>query len=106
MPHVTYIEADGTTHRVEAPAGRSLMQVAVANQVPGILGDCGGSCSCATCHGFVDPRWAGQLRAPSETEEAMLDGVPDRCDNSRLCCQITLSEALDGIVVELPAEQV
>ncbi len=106
MPQVTYIEADGTEHRVEAPAGRTLMQVAVANGVPGILGDCGGSCSCATCHGYVDPQWMHHLPAISETEEFMLDGVPDRRATSRLCCQIPLSDALSGIVVTLPDEQV
>ena len=106
MPQVTFIDPDGTEHVVQAPVGRTLMQAAVANGVTGILGDCGGSCSCATCHGYVDPRWAGQLPKISETEADMLDGVPVRRENSRLCCQIPLSDALDGIVVQLPDEQV
>ena len=106
MPQVTFIDPDGTEHVVEAPIGRSLMQAAVANGVTGILGDCGGSCSCATCHGYIDARWRDKLPKVSETEEDMLDSVPDRRDESRLCCQVTLSDALDGIVVRLPDEQV
>ncbi len=106
MPTVVYVEADGNVHRVEAASGRTLMQAAVANGVPGILGDCGGSCSCATCHGYIDQRWADRLPKVSETEEFMLDGLPDRRDNSRLCCQIPMSEGLDGVVVTLPSEQV
>lgn len=106
MPVVVYVEADGRVHRVESASGRSLMQAAVANGVTGILGDCGGACSCATCHGYIDLRWADRLPKISETEESMLDGLPDRRDNSRLCCQIAVSESLDGIVVTLPLEQV
>lgn len=105
MPSVTFIEPSGAEHRVEAAAGRTLMQAAVACGVPGILGECGGSCSCATCHGYVDGDWLDRLPAISETEEFMLDGVPDRRDGSRLCCQIPLSDALDGIVVRLPEEE-
>lgn len=106
MPQVTFIDPDGTEHVVQAPAGRTLMQVAVANGVSGILGDCGGSCSCATCHGYVDPLWADRLPKITETEEDMLDGVPERRAESRLCCQIPLSDSLDGIVIRLPDEQV
>lgn len=106
MPSVTYIEANGREHRVDVVAGRTLMQAAIGNGVPGILGECGGSCSCATCHGYIDAQWLDRLPAISETEECMLDGVPERQENSRLCCQIALSDALDGIVVTLPDEQV
>ncbi len=106
MPTVVFIAHDGAARTVEAPLNKSLMQVALDNGVPGILGDCGGSCSCATCHGYVDEPWAGQLPARSETEVFMLEGVPDLRENSRLCCQIRMSEALDGIVVHLPEEQV
>lgn len=106
MPIVIFIEHSGAIHRVEAPLGKSLMQVALDNAVPGILGDCGGSCSCATCHGYVDQPWAAQLPPRSETEAFMLDGVPDLRDNSRLCCQIRMTPELDGIVIHLPEEQV
>ncbi len=106
MPTVLYIDHDGTRHEVNAPGGKSLMQIALDNSVTGILGDCGGACSCATCHGYVDPDWLGKLPPRSETEVFMLEGVPDLRDNSRLCCQIRMQPELDGIIVRLPAEQV
>lgn len=106
MPIVTFIELDGTAHRIDAPLQRSLMQIAVDNGVTGILGDCGGSCSCATCHGYIDKSWAPRLPAISETEAFMLEGVPEPRETSRLCCQLRMSAELDGIVVHLPAEQV
>ena len=106
MPTVTYVEPDGTEHQVEAPVGRSLMQIALDNGIPGILGDCGGSCSCATCHGYVHSQWADKLPPLSETESFMLEGVPEPRPGSRLCCQIKLTTELDGMFVELPAEQI
>lgn len=105
MPTVTFVEHNGTTHTVESALDRSLMQVAIDNGVPGILGDCGGACSCATCHAHVDERWAARLPPMSETETFMLDGVPERSSASRLCCQIRLTPELDGMLVRLPAEQ-
>jgi 2Fe-2S ferredoxin len=106
MPQVVFIEYDGSSRTVEAPIGKSLMQVAVDNGVPGILGDCGGSCSCATCHGYVDPAFADKLPPRTETEVFMLEGVPVLKEESRLCCQIRMQPELDGIVVRLPEEQV
>ena len=106
MLQVTFIEHDGTTHQVAAPPERTLMQIALDNGVPGILGDCGGSCSCATCHAYVDARWIDQLPPVSETEVFMLEGVPEPRETSRLCCQIRMTQELDGIVVRLPEEQV
>lgn len=106
MPIVTFIEHDGTARRIDAPNQRSLMQIAVDNGVPGILGDCGGSCSCATCHGYIGSEWAPHLPPISETEAFMLEGVPEPRETSRLCCQLRMSPTLDGIVVHLPAEQV
>ena len=105
MPTVIFIDHTGATHQVDAPLNKSLMQVAVDNAVPGILGDCGGSCSCATCHGYVDQRWSAQLPTRSETEVFMLEGVPDLRDNSRLCCQVRVTPQLDGIVIHIPEEQ-
>ena len=105
MPTVVFIDHAGVTYSVEAPLNKSLMQAALDNAVPGILGDCGGSCSCATCHGYVDQRWAGSLTPRSETEVFMLEGVPELRANSRLCCQIRMTAALDGVVVHLPQEQ-
>lgn len=106
MPTVTYVENDGTVHEIEAVADRTLMQLAVDHAVPGILGDCGGSCSCATCHGYIDAPWSDKLAPVSETEAFMLEGVPEPRATSRLCCQIKMRAELDGIVVHLPAEQV
>lgn len=106
MPTVVFIEHSGARHEVEAPLDKSLMQVALDHSVPGILGDCGGSCSCATCHAYVDERWIPALPQRSETEVFMLEGVPDLRPNSRLCCQIRMKAELEGIVVRLPAEQV
>lgn len=106
MPTVYFIDPQGTEHAVEAPLGRSLMQVAIDKGVPGILGDCGGACSCATCHGYVDEAFLAQLPAQTETEVFMLEGVPDLRANSRLCCQIKMQEQLAGLRVQLPDEQV
>ena len=106
MPNVVFTDHEGTDYRVDAPVGKSLMQVAIDNSVPGILGDCGGACSCATCHAYVDARWTEKLPAVSETEAFMLEGVPEPRANSRLCCQIKMQAALDGIVVQLPEVQV
>lgn len=106
MPIVVFTDPAGQSHTVEAPVGRSLMQVALDHAVPGLLGDCGGACSCATCHGYVAPEFLAHLPPRSETEVFMLEGVPDRRDNSRLCCQIRMRPELDGIRVQLPDEQV
>ncbi len=106
MATVVFVNHAGATYKVEAPINKSLMQVALDNSVPGILGDCGGSCSCATCHGYVEDPWAAQLPPRSETEAFLLEGVPDLRGNSRLCCQIRMTEALAGVVVHLPQEQV
>ena len=106
MPQVVFIDYQGANLRVEAPVGKSLMQIALDNGITGILGDCGGSCSCATCHGYVDAAWLAKLAPRSETEVFMLEGVPERRETSRLCCQIRMTPELDGIVVRLPEEQI
>jgi ferredoxin, 2Fe-2S len=106
MPTVVFVDHTGAVFEVQAPLDKSLMQVALDNSVPGILGDCGGACSCATCHGYVDPRWADKLPPQSESEVAMLEGVPELRPNSRLCCQLRVNADLEGIVVHLPEEQV
>ncbi len=106
MPTVVFIDPQGTEYAVDAPEGRSMMQVAIDHGVPGILGDCGGACSCATCHGYVDPAFAPQLPARTETETFMLEGVPDLRENSRLCCQIRMRPELQGLRIQLPDEQV
>ena len=105
MPQVQFIEFDGTKHNIDANNGDSIMTTAVSNLVPGIDADCGGECSCASCHVLISPEWQAKLEATSETEESMLDLNPDRSTESRLSCQIIVSDNLDGIVVNLPEFQ-
>jgi 2Fe-2S ferredoxin len=105
MPKIVFIEHNGTEHAVEAEVGRSLMQAAVDNLVPGIVADCGGSCSCATCHGFIGERWLAAIPAPKADERSLLEGLLDTQDNSRLTCQISVTPALDGLIVRLPKSQ-
>lgn len=106
MPKIRFIEHDGTEHVVEGEVGNSLMQTARDNLVPGIIGDCGGNCSCATCHGYVDRAWLGKLPPQSEEEVMMLDGAMHLEHNSRLTCQLKVTPELDGIVIRLPISQV
>lgn len=105
MPKITYIEQDGTRHEVEAEVGMTVMEAAVKNAVPGIEAECGGACSCATCHVYVDDTWREQTGQPDEMEEDMLDFAFDVRDSSRLSCQIKVTEELDGLVVSVPEKQ-
>lgn len=106
MTKITYIEHSGTEHIVDVEPGLSVMQGAVSNGVPGIIGDCGGVLSCATCHVFVDPAWADRVSEKSEMEEEMLEEVCDPQANSRLSCQIKVSDELEGLIVRMPISQV
>lgn len=106
MPKVTYIEHDGTRHRVEVPVGLSLMRGAIDNNVPGIDADCGGQCACATCHVYVDEAWREATGSPEQMEEDMLDFAFDVRGESRLSCQIKVTDALDGLVVRIPDKQI
>lgn len=102
MAKITYVEFDGTKHTVDAKPGDTLMSAAVDNSVPGIDGDCGGNCACATCHLFVD----GELASGASEEEQDMLGIADGIqENSRLGCQITIDESMDGLVVNLPMGQ-
>lgn len=105
MAKITYIESNGTEHVVEAQTGVSVMEAAVKNMVPGIDADCGGACACATCHVYVDPDWLAKTGTRESMEESMLDFAYAPKDNSRLSCQITVTDALDGLVVRLPEQQ-
>lgn len=106
MTQITYIEASGQSTTVDLPDGWSLMQGATANGVDGILGECGGSCACATCHCYVAEDFFSKVLPAAEGELAMLEHVADeRRPNSRLACQIKASPALQGLVVHLPATQ-
>lgn len=103
---VTLVAADGTRHAIEGRVGRSLMDAAVAAGVEAIVAECGGTCTCATCHVFVEPPWGDRLPPPDADERAMLamTAVPAAAA-SRLSCQITLAAALDGLVAGLPDRQ-
>ena len=105
MPTVTFIESDGTTHTVDARLNRTLMQIAVEHAVPGILAECGGACSCGTCHAYIGDAWLARLPPLTETEAFMLEAVPEPRANSRLCCQLPMRAELDGMVLRLPVEQ-
>ncbi len=105
MPTITLIEFNGQDHTIDAETGKSLMQNALDNAVPGIDADCGGACACGTCHCFVEGDWSGEMGEADPMEEAMLGMRPDREDNSRLSCQIQVTDAMDGLVVRLPEFQ-
>lgn len=105
MTQVTFIEHDGTRRTVDIADGLSVMEGALRHHVPGIEGDCGGACACATCHVYVDPAWVGRLAPPNELEKAMLVMAVEPDETSRLCCQIKVTPALDGLVVRTPKSQ-
>ncbi|MER2534298.1 MAG: 2Fe-2S iron-sulfur cluster-binding protein [Rhizobiaceae bacterium] len=105
MIKVTYVNHDGTRFEVEAEPGSSVMENAVRNAVPGIDAECGGACACATCHVYVDEAWTGVVGEPSPIEEDMLDFASDVRPNSRLSCQIRLTDEMDGLVVTTPERQ-
>ncbi len=105
MAKVTFIQFSGEETTVDAPNGTSLMNAAIDNLVPGIDADCGGECSCATCHVLIADGWVEKAGQPSEQENSMLDLNPDRESNSRLSCQIEITDELDGLTVNLPEFQ-
>ena len=105
MAKITYIEHDGTEHTVEVKNGLSVMEGAIRNNVPGIDADCGGACACATCHVYVDENFAAETGRPSAMEESMLDFAENVEPNSRLSCQIKVTDELDGLRVTMPESQ-
>ena len=105
MPKITYVEHDGTAHIVEAELGSTVMESAMKNDVPGIMAECGGGCTCATCLVHVEEAWFGKLEPRSSEEEDMLDTAYNVQPNSRLSCQIKVTEEIDGLVVHTPAYQ-
>ena len=106
MAKITFIAYSGEQHEVEAQNGLSLMVAAVDNLVPGIDADCGGECSCATCHVIVTDEWFAKTGGPSDAENAMLDLSQEREATSRLSCQVEVSDELDGLVVKIPEYQI
>ncbi|MDX2275858.1 MAG: 2Fe-2S iron-sulfur cluster-binding protein [Hyphomonadaceae bacterium] len=105
MPKITYIEHSGKEHVIDAPAGQTVMEAAVKHAVPGIDADCGGACACATCHVYVDDAWKDKTGEASSMEMSMLDFANDVEPNSRLSCQIKITDALDGLIVRMPSSQ-
>jgi 2Fe-2S ferredoxin len=105
MPTIVFIEHNGKEHVVEARSGQSVMQAAIEHSVPGIMADCGGSLACGSCQGYIDPRWLDKFQPRSADETAMLEAGSHMQDNSRLTCQLTVRDDLDGIIVRLPEAQ-
>ena len=105
MPRITFIEHDGTRHEVEAEIGSTVMEAALKNDIGGIVAECGGGCTCATCLVPVDEKWSPIVGPPSSEEDQMLDAAFELKPTSRLSCQIKVTEALDGLIVYTPSYQ-
>ena len=107
MAKITYIEHDGTEHVVDVPNGLTVMDGARDNNIPGIEAACGGACACSPCHVYVHPDWVEKLPTKDDMEEDMLDFAyePDPA-RSRLTCQLKVTDALDGLVVQMPEKQI
>lgn len=106
MPRVRFIQPDGSASEVDALSGDSIMETAIDNDIDGIVAECGGACSCATCHVYVQDEWLGKLPPPDALEDGMLDCVIDRRPNSRLSCQLRVGDEIDGITVQVPQSQI
>lgn len=105
MAKITYVDHEGTEREVDASNGESVMEAAIKNSIPGIDADCGGACACATCHVYIDAAWGEKVGKPQDMEQSMLDFAENVQENSRLCCQITVSDELDGLKVTTPESQ-
>ena len=105
MPKITYIEHNGKSHTIEVAKELTVMEGAVQNDIPGIDADCGGGMACATCHVYVNEDWFDKLTQKEDGEEDMLDMAFEPKKNSRLSCQLTVSNELDGLIVNIPSKQ-
>ena len=105
VPKITYIETNGNTHTVNVDNGLTVMEGAVQNNIPGIDGDCGGGMACATCHVYVKEEWYDKISEKSEGEDDMLDQAYEPNKLSRLSCQISVTDEIEGLVVSLPKKQ-
>jgi ferredoxin, 2Fe-2S len=105
MTKITFIEHSGEEHVIDTAIGLSLMEIAVNNDISNIIAECGGACACATCHVYIAADWIDKISPASEMEIDMLECAIEVRPTSRLSCQITVSEAYEGLVVELPASQ-
>jgi 2Fe-2S ferredoxin len=104
MSRVIFVDRGGTQHTVTASNGRSIMQAARDQLAPYLIGECGGSCICASCHAYIDRRWLGLLPPVSRNEATMLDAISEARYNSRLTCQLIMEDRLDGVIVRIPPE--
>ena len=105
MPKLTVVAFDGTRVDIDAASGSTVMENAVKNSVPGVEAECGGACACATCHVYVDEAWAEKVGSPEPMEEDMLDFAFEPKPNSRLSCQVKMTDDFDGLVVHVPERQ-
>lgn len=105
MPNITFIDHKGKQRTVKGETGHTVMEAAIKNGVPGIEAECGGACACATCHVYVHDDWKKVVGEPAEQEEDMLDFAFDVRDSSRLCCQIKITDELEGLIVTTPEQQ-
>lgn len=105
MGQITFIEYDGTQHDVDLEAGKSLMQIAMDNGVPGVDADCGGECACGTCHVIVEADWFPETGEVVDDEKQMLAMTPEQAETSRLACQVHTTNEMDGMIVRLPEFQ-
>ena len=105
VPRVTYLSAEGVASTVDVPIGDTVLDGALDNGISGLMGQCGGGCTCATCHCHVDPAWVDRISAPHPDESELLEYVLERRWTSRLACQIVITDELDGLTVEMPHQQ-
>ena len=105
MTKITYIDSNGNSKTIEIGKGLSVMEGAIQNNIPGIDADCGGSMACATCHVYVEEKWLSKLPKKEEAEEDMIDMAYEPKKNSRLSCQLIVSDELDGLIVTTPQKQ-
>ncbi|MCH7833991.1 MAG: 2Fe-2S iron-sulfur cluster binding domain-containing protein [Proteobacteria bacterium] len=101
MPKISYITPDGTQHDVDVETGYSVMEGAINNDIQGIVAECGGACACATCHSYIDEAWLDKLPKMDDMEDSMLDAAFERKSNSRLTCQLEVTDEFDGLVVHV-----
>lgn len=105
MPKIVFIDHQGEQRTIDASVGDSVMEAATSNDVPGIDADCGGACACATCHIYVDEQWTEVVGAAGELEAEMLEVAEGVAANSRLACQMNITEEMDGLIVTTPESQ-
>ncbi len=105
MPNITFIDYQGESRTVDASNGDTVMEAATSNDIPGIDADCGGACACATCHIYISPDWTEIVGGPEELEAEMLEVAEEVKENSRLACQIHITDEMEGLVVTTPESQ-